>query len=182
MAKLVEKVYGEALFELACESGRTEELLREAEAVKEILSANPDFEKLMLNPAVSHEEKEKVLGEVWKERVSREIYGTMCLLLQKEHYKQLPLVLEYFISRIREKEKIGIAFVKTAVPLSKAQKAKVEKRLLETTDYRSFEMRYEVDETLLGGMVIRIGDRVVDSSIRTKLENLSRQLYQTKLQ
>ena len=72
--------------------------------------------------------------------------------------------------------------MKTAVPLSEAQKAKVEKRLLETTDYRSFEMRYEVDETLLGGMVIRIGDRVVDSSIRTKLENLSRQLYQTKLQ
>ena len=178
MAKLVEKVYGEALFELACESGREKELLQEAGTVKQILSENPDFEKLMLNPAVPKEEKEKVLEAVWQERIGREIYGIMHLLLQKEHYKQLPLVLDYFIAR----EKIGIAYVKTAVSLSETQKDRVEKRLLETTDYRSFEMHYEVDEALLGGMVIRIGDRVVDSSIRTKLENLSRQLYQTKLQ
>ena len=49
-------------------------------------------------------------------------------------------------------------------------------RLLETTDYESFEMNYTVDETLLGGMVIRVGDRVVDTSIKNKLRELSKQL------
>ena len=53
---------------------------------------------------------------------------------------------------------------------------KVEKKLLETTKYESFEMCYHVDESLIGGMVIRIGDRVVDSSIKTKLYKLSREL------
>ena len=53
---------------------------------------------------------------------------------------------------------------------------------METTSYQSFEMHYETDPSLIGGMVIRIGDRVVDSSIKTRLENLSRQLYQIKLQ
>ena len=61
--------------------------------------------------------------------------------------------------------------------LSKEQKEQVEKKLLETTNYVSFEMHYEVDTALIGGMVIRMGDRVVDSSIRTKLYNLSKELY-----
>lgn len=182
MAKLVEKVYGEALFELAVEKGRAKELLSEAVEVRQALSDNPDFEKLMLNPAIPGEEKKKVLAAVWQERIGSEIFGTMCLLLQKEHYKQLPLVLDYFIARVKEAEKIGIAYVATALPLSAEQSAKVEKRLLEITGYKTVEMHYEVDSALIGGMVIRIGDRVVDSSIRTKLENISRQLYQIKLQ
>ena len=49
-------------------------------------------------------------------------------------------------------------------------------RLEETTKYESFEMNYQVDAALIGGMVIRIGDRVVDSSIKTKLYEMSREL------
>ena len=50
--------------------------------------------------------------------------------------------------------------------LSDAQKAAVVKRLLETTKYVTFEMHYEVDSAIIGGMMIRIGDRVVDSTVR----------------
>ncbi len=62
----------------------------------------------------------------------------------------------------------------TAIELSGEQKEKVEQKLLETTSYEKFEMNYEVDSSLIGGMVIRIGDRIVDSSIRTKLYELSK--------
>ena len=47
---------------------------------------------------------------------------------------------------------------------------------METTAYETFEMNYTVDETLLGGMVIRIGDRIVDTSIKNKLRELAKQL------
>jgi len=57
----------------------------------------------------------------------------------------------------------------------------VEKRLLETTKYVKFEMHYDVDSELIGGMVIRVGDRVVDSSIRTKLEDMKKQLLNIQL-
>ena len=49
----------------------------------------------------------------------------------------------------------------TPMPLSDASKAKVKKRLLDTTDYREFEMIYAVDESLIGGMVIRIGNKII---------------------
>ena len=56
-----------------------------------------------------------------------------------------------------------------------------EARLLETTGYRKMEMHYEVQESLIGGMIIRIGDRVVDSSIRSKMEDLERSLMKIRL-
>ena len=65
--------------------------------------------------------------------------------------------------------------------LGAEQKAALEKRLLETTGYVQFEMHYDVDASLLGGMVIRIGDRVVDSSIKTRLEEIRRDLMKLQL-
>ena len=75
----------------------------------------------------------------------------------------------------------GTAYVTTPVEPDKAAKEKILKRLLETTDYQEFEIHYSVDESLIGGMIIRIGDRVVDSSIKHKLLELSRQLQKIDL-
>lgn len=182
MAKLIEEVYGEALFELALEEGNSESLLKEVCEIKQVLAENTELAKLMQHPGIPENEKEAVLKKIWEGRISREVTGLMLLLLKKEHYKQLPLVLDYFIDKMKARKGIGIAYVKTAVPLSLKQQERVEKRLLETTAYQSFEMHFEVDEALIGGIVIRIGDRVVDNSIKTRLENLGRQLYQIKLQ
>ena len=71
--------------------------------------------------------------------------------------------------------------VTSALPLSEDQKKRVEERLLETTGFVSLEMEYAVDESLLGGLVIRIGDRVVDSSIKTRLEEIRRDLMKLQL-
>ena len=65
--------------------------------------------------------------------------------------------------------------------LSDEQKTALEKRLLDTTGYVQFEMHYDVDASLLGGMVIRIGDRVVDSSIKTRLYGLKKELSALQL-
>ena len=85
------------------------------------------------------------------------------------------------IEHVKEEKKIGRADVVTAVELSAEQKAKVEQKLLDTTKYETFEMNYSVDSSLIGGMVIRIGDRVVDSSIKTKLFELTRELRKVQI-
>ena len=65
--------------------------------------------------------------------------------------------------------------------LSSAQKAQVKERLLSTTRYKEFEIHYTVDASLIGGMVIRIGDRVVDSSIKTQIYELQKELTRIQL-
>jgi F-type H+-transporting ATPase subunit delta len=103
------------------------------------------------------------------------------VVISKERYKDLPAIFSYFTDRVKEQQKIGVAYVTTAVDLTKDQQNAVERKLLETSGYKKMEMHFDRDGSLIGGMVIRIGDRVVDSSIRTKLNGLTKQLLQIQL-
>ena len=176
MAKLVSKTYGDALFAVAMEDGRMDEFFEAALGLAEVLRTNEDFSKLMNHPKIMKEDKVKIVEETFSSRIPKEMVGLMTLMVEKGRANEMLSVVDYFVSLVKEEKKIGKADVTTAVALSDAQKEKVEKRLLETTDYKTFEMCYHVDESLIGGMVIRIGDRVVDSSIKTKLYDLSKQL------
>ena len=181
MAKLVSKTYGDALFELALEENKIDSLQQEVEVVLVALADNQDLTKLMNHPNVSKEEKVEVIENIFTGRVSEELTGLMHMLTEKGRYAEIDDVLEYFLNRVKEHKNIGTAYVSTALELTDVQKKAVEKRLLETTKYVEFEMHYSVDTELIGGMVIRIGDRVVDSSIKTKLYDLTRELSNIQL-
>ncbi|MCM1045193.1 MAG: ATP synthase F1 subunit delta [Candidatus Gastranaerophilales bacterium] len=181
MAKLVSKTYGEALFETAMEGHKEKELLTEIQAVSDILKDNPEFDKLMKHPSVPKQEKIRIMEQIFQGRVSDELAGFLRVVVDKERYKDLGAIFQYFIDKVKEVSGIGIAYVSAATELSDAQKESVKARLLETTSYKTMEMHYRTDASLIGGMVIRIGDRVVDSSIRTKLNDLTKQLLQIQL-
>ena len=183
MAKLVSKTYGEALFEIAMESGKdkAQELMGEIHGINAVLRQNPEFDELMKHPGIPKQEKLQVLKEVFKGRVSEELESFLEVIVSEERYRELPDIFGYFIDRVKEAKKIGVAYVTTAVELSASQKSAVQTKLLETTQYRSMEMNYKVDPSIIGGMIVRINDRVVDSSIRTKLDGLKKQLLQIQL-
>ncbi len=181
MAKLVSDVYGEALFELAVEENAVDSLLEEVEVVQQVLDANEEFVKLMCHPEMSAEEKSSVLETVFKGRVSDDITGFILTIESKGRFKEIDAILSYFVDRVREYKKIGKAYVTSAVPLTQEQKEKIEERLLATTPYVSFLMEYREDPSLIGGLVIQIGDRVVDSSIKTELGNMAKSLSKIQL-
>lgn len=182
MAKLISKTYGDALFELAMEQNEADAFLEEVTSLWQILEENGEFHKLMNHPKIRKEEKQRVMEEVFRGRISEQLLGFLILILQKERYRDLGQIFAYFTDKVKEARGIGVAYVATAMELSEVQKKRIEEKLLQTTSYRQMEMHYRTDAELIGGMVIRIGDRVVDSSVRTKLEELKRQLYQIQLQ
>ena len=181
MAKLVSKTYGDALFETCMEMGSLDQMYEEVKAVLEILKTDDDLNKFMNHPKVIKEDKIKVIEESFTGRVSRELVGLMTLVVGKGRYPEMASIFEYFIDLVKDEKKIGMVHVTTAFELKDSQKAEVEKKILATTKYESLEMDYVVDESLIGGMVIRIGDRVVDSSIKTQLYELSKELYKIQL-
>ncbi len=181
MAKLVSQTYGEALFEVAMEEQKADIFLKEAQDILTTLEQNPELDKLMKHPKVSKTDKEQVIENIFKGQISEEMLGFMKLVVNKERYNELPKIFRYLVDRIKEAKKIGVAFVTTAVELTEEKKQSVKQRLLQTTQYKEMEMHYSVDEGLIGGMVIRIKDRVVDSSVRTQLEEMKKQLLQIQL-
>ncbi|MBQ7507166.1 MAG: ATP synthase F1 subunit delta [Lachnospiraceae bacterium] len=181
MAKQIEKVYGDALFQLAVEEGRVDEFYEASLEIVKILKANPEMEKVLAHPKIVKEEKVRLVKDAFAGNVPNEITGLFVLLVEKNHMDRLDEVMDYYIRQFKEYKRIGIAHVRTAVPLTEEQKAAVEKRLLETTDYLSFEMHYKTDPSLIGGAVIRIKDRVIDSSIKSKLYALRREMSQIQV-
>ena len=152
MAKLVETTYGEALFELAIQESKIDELCEEAQVVIDVFKF-----------------------------VSKDITGLLTVMVSKDRQDKIVSTLQYFIKRVYEYKKIGVAFVTTARPLTDDQKLSVVSRLLATTDYVDFKINYDIDESLIAGMVIRIGDRVVDSSVKHKIDELARNLKNIQL-
>lgn len=181
MAKLVSKTYGDALFAVAQEECRLDEFFEAAVGLVEILCANEDFGKLMNHPKIMKEDKVKIVEETFGNRIPKEMVGLLTVMVTKGRQEEIISVLSYFIELVKEEKKIGTVEVTSSVELDSEQKKQVENKLLATTKYQSLEMNFKVDETLIGGMIIRIGDRVVDGSVKTKLYNLSRELRNVQL-
>ncbi len=181
MAKLVSETYGDALFGLGLEKGLVDSLMAEIEEMREILSGNPDFSRLMNHPDIGRDDKLGILSKVFEGRLSDTLFGFIRVLVVKGRYGAIDDIFTYYTDRYKEYHRIGVAYVTSAVELTEGQREKIEKRLLETTDFAKMEMHFSVDTGLIGGLVIRIGDRVVDSSIRSRLDGLQRQLMKVQL-
>lgn len=182
MAKLVSRTYGDALFELAVEENRTDSFMEEIAMVQTVLKENRDLEKILMHPEIPKSRKLQVIEEVFKGKISNALTGFLRIVVTKGRYKDLPDIFAYFTARIKEYKKIGVAVVVSAIPLVEAQKQKIEKKILNTTSYEAMEMDYKVDESIIGGLIIRIGDRVVDSTIRSKLNSLTASLMKISLE
>ncbi|MDE5698518.1 MAG: ATP synthase F1 subunit delta [Lachnospiraceae bacterium] len=181
MAKLVSKTYAQALFELAVEEDRTSAFLEEAVGLLEVLRTNAEFGQFMNHPKIQKEDKLEVVQNVFRDKISREMLGFLVTIVEKDRYTEIEAILEDFVVSVKEYSNIGTAYVTTAIAINDQEKQDIESRLLATTRYKTIECIYNVDTSLIGGMVIKMGDRVVDSSIRTKLDKLQRELLAIQL-
>lgn len=181
MAKLISKTYGEALYELAVEENKVDLFLDEVQTIRAVIAGDSQLSAFMGHPRIGNEEKLKLIETSLKGRVSDELTGFLCLIVEKGRFREILPILDYFIDAVKELKNIGVAYVETAVPMNEVQQKQIEERLLETTAYTSMEMHFSVDESLIGGMIIRIKDRVVDSSIKTKLYELMKDLQKIQL-
>jgi F-type H+-transporting ATPase subunit delta len=161
---------------VALENNTLDTTLEEVLFVKQTFLENEDLSRLLQHPNIEKEEKIKVLESIYKGKVSDEITGLMVMMVTKGHQKDFLSVFDYVIDAIKEEKGIGVAYVTSAVSLSKQQQEKIEQKLLETTKYQEIEGVYRVDSSLIGGLVIRIQDTVVDSSLRTQIAKLSKSL------
>ena len=181
MAKSAITTYGEALFQIAVESSSCLPMLEEVTELKKILSDNPELGSVMLNPRFSKEEHSEIISNVFKGRIDDKLFSFLELLVNKGRYNYLEEILDYFVSRVKEHLHIGQASVTSAIEIDEEMKKKIKEKLLSTTDYKEIEIEYITDPSLIGGMVIRIKDRIVDNSVRTKIENISRDLHKIQL-
>ena len=181
MAKLISKTYGDALFELAVEEEKTEVMLQEITGIRGIFEEHPDYLKFFTHPRIGGEEKIKSIREVFEGKTDPQILGFLEIIILKSRAENMMEILDYFLDKIKAFKGIGVCYVTTPISLPQDKREALCKKLLDTTSFKEMEMHYFIEPALLGGMQIRIGDRVVDSSIQTKLNRLQKDLLKVQI-
>ena len=176
MAKLVSKVYGDAYVSVVSEKNNLIDALEEIKSVKNILLENVEIIELLDSPKMDDEEKIDFIKGIFENHISVDSMGFLLTIIEKKRQAELISILDYVIDCIKELLLIGKATVTTALPLDDSKKDKIVDELLKSSHYKSLEAEYVVDESIIGGIVIRIGDRVVDSSVKTRIDKMRKML------
>ena len=171
----VARRYALALYQEADAQGQTDTVDADVETLHEALAGSRELTSMFTSPVIPRQKKEAVLTALFGERLAPLTTRFMGLLVEKEREELLPDVVAAY--RALRDERLGIveATVRTALPLG-ADEADRLKAALEAREGKRIRMRIQVDPSLLGGLVVRVGDVVYDRSAAHQLQTLRAQL------
>lgn len=166
--------YAEAVFELASEKGTADAWARDLATIAEFTS-DADVAGLLASGRVPRDEKLRLLSAGLESKITPHAWNLARILEQRGKTDLAPEILRGFQERYDAKRGVAHAVVTTAVPLSDDERSAVAARLSTITG-RQVSVTTRVDESIIGGLVARIGDELIDGSTRSRLVALKRRL------
>ena len=164
--------YAGALIELASDRGDLEAVNDEVGAFLTVLRDNPDFRVFLMTPSVDPAEKNRVLDTAFSGKVSATLLDFIELVLTKRRQLFLEDMLEEFQALFEEKMGRLHVEVVSAVPVGDSDQSNLADALSKKLN-KTIVLENAVDPRILGGLVLRYGDLVVDGSVRTRLESVA---------
>ncbi len=180
MVELIAKRYGQALFELATESGDLVGREQEINQMLDGFTENEDFMTILNHPKLHKGDKIDVLLQVFEGKVSEDLIGFLVLAVQKGRQDNIVDILKYTLAKIEEHNGFVTAYVASAVTLTKEDEKLIINKL-ESQTGKKITLVTSVDKSLIGGLSIRINDRIVDNSIKSALSRMARDVYDAKV-
>jgi len=168
----IAKRYARAFYEIAAEESQLEKYYKELSSFSAIINDNKDLKDFLANPVFDQIEKKSVVESILqKTDISVLTANFLKLLTDKQRIVVLSDIVDCYRELMDEALKTVRASVKTAFPLSAELIRKLQQGL-EGQTQKTVEMTVIEDPSLLGGIVVRVGDTVYDNSIRTQLNNI----------
>jgi F-type H+-transporting ATPase subunit delta len=165
--------FADAAFEIALRDGDVETWRKQLDGAAET-GASEELQRVLANPAIPLEERISVARKVFAS-LNEPVLNLLLLLLKRGRIEQLPRVAAEFRRLDDKRNNIVHATVTSAAPLEAGEVRAIAARLQELTG-SSVDLETSVDPDLLGGVVVRVGDRLIDGSVRGRLERLRNQL------
>lgn len=172
---VVAKRYARALFELAKDRNEIAKVEAELQVIVSVLRENADLRKLLEHPNLDSNVKHSMLSSLFGSVISEAVSNTLKLLVDRRREDILPDLLNDYV-RIAEQELgIATAVVTTPLPLTDHEEKEIADHFGKLTG-KQIRMERKVDPSLLGGMTVRIGDRLYDGSLSGRLSRLEKSL------
>ncbi len=167
--------YAQSLLDLASERNDAVEVGKELEGLREILEAQPMFREYLIDPGISNEERAEAVKRIFRGRVSELVYNFLGVLNSHGRMKFLEPMIESYADLLEEKLGNVEVDVTTAQKLGPEELEQVRQRVSQTIGKNAVIHQY-VDDAIIGGLVIRVGDRIIDASVKQQLASMREKL------
>lgn len=172
----VARRYATALADIAISKNEEQQVHSEIQTWASMIEANPQLKEIFSNPTIPYDSKRKILKElIERSRVSETTAAFLQVLLMNQRLAQLKDIVERFAQILDERAGVVAAHVTTARAVPEAQQNALRDALSQVTG-RSVRMSFATDESIIGGLVARIGSTIFDGSVETQLQRLATEM------
>ena len=165
--------YAEALLELANSNGALKETTNDMNIVSQFLANSSDLKTFLDNPLITRDAKKNVLKDVLGEQISAVSLTFLMLLADRGRIAFLDSVAQKFLELSYKKDSIEIAKVTSSIQLSGQQQKDLAEKLKIMTGAKQIKLALRVDPKLIGGFTVEVGSKLVDTSVRGQLNQIS---------
>ncbi len=163
--------YARAIFELALEEKKLDAYDKDLKQIQEDVFNLPEAVKFFQNPLIPHQAKKDLLAKAFKDEISAEVMNFLLLLVDKNRIGIFNEIYEIFTGLKNQEQGILVADVVMAFPLTKTQENQLTKKLAAVTG-KKIQIRKHEDKSILGGLIVTIGDKRIDGSAAGRLRSL----------
>lgn len=177
--------YAKSLLDLAQERGELEVVKQDMDLFSKTLEENRDLRLLLRNPIVKHDKKLAILQAIFKGKVSAMTEKFFSIVTQHSRESALIFIGAEFLTQYNQLRGMQVAEVTTATPLTPELRAQLQQMVRQQSGQSGVTLTEKLDASLIGGFVLRIGDRLIDDSVSYRLRKLrnefSKNPYQPQL-
>ena len=172
VGKIVEP-YAEALLELSNSNDSLKETTNDMNIVSQFLVNSSDLKKFLGNPLITREAKKNVIKDILGEQINPTTLTFLMLLVDRGRISLLDTLAQRFLELSYKTEKIEIAKITSSIQLSADQQKNIAEKLKTITGAKQIKLALKVDPALIGGFTVEIGSKLIDTSIRGQLKQIS---------
>lgn len=173
------KKYARAIFEIAQDEDKLVEYGQELSDVCAVVFAQPDLKGFVTNPQIQPKAKKEIFTKLFAGELSPDVFNFLMLLIDKRRIVLLEAIDAEYERLSNQARGIVIADITTALPMQDAQGTVLQEKL-QTVTGKTVKIRPHIDASILGGVIVKIGDKRIDGSVTGRMETLKAELLANK--
>lgn len=169
----LDKRYALALYEVSEEKNKTKEYLEELREVIKIIDENAELFGILKHPDLSTSKKKRLFEDIFKGKIENDILSFLLILIDKNRILELDGILQEIENIHLGKNRTLVAHIKTVIPLNEEERKALINKLEKKYDKKVI-LDEEIDSEIIGGVFVKIGDDIIDGTIKSRYEAMKR--------
>jgi F-type H+-transporting ATPase subunit delta len=162
------KCYADALIQIG-------DVSKDLEIVREIFAQSPDLTAVLENPAIPEDVKNSIIDSIFSGQVDEKIVNFLKILINKKRIQEFDVITAAYAAELDEKNNIKRVEIVSAVELNEDTRKRITEKL-ESRLQKTVIPQWQTDSAIIGGLVVKIGDDVIDTSLKNKLERVKKSI------